>query len=333
MAFFRCMPFPRFALLSLVVLGEATLPGVLARSPAYKGAIIVDATTGHALLAENADEISPPASMTKLMTFAVMDDRIRAGAFSLQTQIKITAEDAKVAGQGDSSKVDLRAGEVFSLEELTYAMMIKSANDAAYAVGNAIGGGVPPFVELMNAKARALGMLHTTFRTPNGFPVRSHRVADGDLTTPRDFAILCRYLILHTDILKYTSVKTRPFGAGVRMPPLLMSNHNNLLGRVPGVDGLKTGFTNGAGFCIAATAQRGGRRIIVVLMDSPDLRGRDLKTAELIDRGFALLPIFGPDGPLPAAGGAAPARSPGTAAPTRPAPVDSLPSIQFTPPR
>ena len=98
----------RFFSVGLVLGRGNPAPGVLARPPAYKGVIIVDAATGQALLAENADEISPPASMTKLMTFAVMDDRIRAGAFSLQTPVKITAEDAKVAGQGDSSKVDLR---------------------------------------------------------------------------------------------------------------------------------------------------------------------------------------------------------------------------------
>jgi D-alanyl-D-alanine carboxypeptidase (penicillin-binding protein 5/6) len=325
------MRFPRLALAPVVLLLAGMLaPAARARPAAYKGAIIVDVATGQVLLADNADEISPPASMTKLMTFAVMDDRIRAGAISLRTPITITPEDARVAAQGDSSKVDLRSGETFPLEELVYAMMIKSANDAAYAVGRTIGGSVPAFVGLMNAKARSLGMNRTTFRTPNGFPVRSHRIADGDLTTPRDFAVLCRYLLLHTDILKYTSVRTRPFGAGLRMPPLPMTNHNNLLGRVRGVDGLKTGFTNGAGFCIAATAQRGGRRIIVVLMDSPDSRGRDLRTAELLDRGFAMLPIFGPAGPLPAA---APGR-PETAAPTRPAAAaDAPPSIQFTPPR
>ena len=125
---------------------------------------------------------------------------------------------------------------------------------------------------------------------------------------------LCRYLILHTDILKYTSVKTRLFGVNDRFPATPMTNHNHLLGKIDGVDGLKTGFTNGAGFCLATTAQRSGHRIIVVLMDSPDARTRDLKVAELIDRGFASIPVFGPNGAL----GAPAPRGPPALRPDRP---------------
>ncbi len=142
---------------------------------------------------------------------------------------------------------------------------------------------------MMNAKARDLGMNHSTFRSPHGFPPPSRRIAEGDLTTPRDFSLLCRYLLLHTGILRYTSVKTRAFGVGMRLQPVQMNNHNNLLGKDPGVDGLKTGFTNGAGFCLSATAQRDGRRIIVVMMDSPDSRTRDLNVQELITRAFESL--------------------------------------------
>jgi D-alanyl-D-alanine carboxypeptidase len=170
-------------------------------------------------------------------------------------------------------------------------MMIQSANDAAYALAHKAGGTVGAFVAMMNVKARELGMTHSTFRSPNGFPPPSRRIADGDLTTPRDYATLCRYLLLHTDILKYTSVKSRTFGAGIRLQPVLMNNHNNLLGRVAGVDGLKTGFTNGAGSCLSATALRNGHRVIVVMMDSPDSRTRDLNVQDLITQAFIKLPI------------------------------------------
>jgi D-alanyl-D-alanine carboxypeptidase (penicillin-binding protein 5/6) len=253
------------------------------RPPAYKGAVVMDADTGRILFEDGADEVSPPASMTKLMTFAVLDDRIRAGALSLQTSVTVVAADTKAS----PSIIGLKPREVFPMEELVYAMMLPSANDAALAVARVVGGSVPAFVDLMNAKARALGMTHTRFRTPNGLPVPSHRIADGDLTSPRDFALLCRYLLVHTDILKYTSVKTRPFGSGFRFPPTIMTNHNHLLGKIVGVDGLKTGFTNGAGFCLAATARRNGHRIIVVMMDCPDHISRDLRVADLIERGFA----------------------------------------------
>ena len=311
------MSFPRpFASLLLVFLALGAPLRASAAARVYKGVIVEDARTGRVLLADNADVLSPPASMTKLMTFAVLEDRIRSGQISLQTPVSITRATARVAMQRDSTCVWLRQGEVFSVEELVYAMMIQSANDASYALAEKVGGSVPAFVDLMNAKARSLGMFETRFRTPNGFPAPSRRIADGDLTTPREFAALCRYLLLNTDITRYTSVKSRKFGYGQRAVPVEMNNHNNLLGRVAGVDGLKTGFTNGAGWCLAATAERGGRRVLLVIMDCTDQRGRDLKAADLIERGFASLSPFGAateapprpsepvaTGPAPAAGG------------------------------
>jgi D-alanyl-D-alanine carboxypeptidase (penicillin-binding protein 5/6) len=229
--------------------------------------------------------------MTKLMTFAVLDDELRKGTLSLNGSVTVTEEDARVAAFKDSTEVWLRQGEVFQVEDLIYAMMIQSANDAAYALAHTAGGTVKAFVALMNVKARELGMNNSTFRSPHGFPPPSRRIADGDLTTPRDYAILCRYLLLNTNILKYTSVKSRTFGAGIRLKPVLMNNHNHLLGRIAGVDGLKTGFTSGAGFCLAATAERNGHRIIVVMMDSPDSRTRDLNVQQLITEAFIKVPI------------------------------------------
>ena len=290
--------------LTLAIAAAAALacPARAATAPPYKGAISTDAATGAVLFESNADAISPPASMTKLMTFAVLDDEIRAGAIALDTRVTITPEDARVGLLRKSTAVWLRQGEVFPVEELIYAMMIQSANDAAYALAHKVGGTVSQFVAKMNAKARELGMSRSTFRTPNGYPPPSRRIADGDLSTPRDYAVLCRYLLQHTDVLKYTSVKTRVFGAGMRLQPVQMTNHNHLLGKIPGVDGLKTGFTDGAGFCLAATAQRNGRRIIVVMMDSPDSRTRDLNVEELIAQAFMRLPVAeGPFAPRSAA--------------------------------
>lgn len=288
-----------------------------AKGPAetYKGYIVTDAATGDVLLSSNPDEVGAPASMTKLMTYAVLVDKLKAGGLTLQTRETVTNEDAKVGMMRGATAVWLRNNEVFTIDELVYAMMIQSANDAAYMVARVVGGTVPHFVELMNAKARELGMNHSTFRTPNGFPVKSHKVSEGDLTSPRDFAILSRYLIGHTDILRYTSVKTRPFGAQVRFPPTIMTNHNHLIGTVAGVDGLKTGFTNGASFCLAATAQRGGRRLIVVVMGSPDYKTRDRTVIQLLDRGFSMPvvqhPKLVPSAPPSAPASTAPASPPG----------------------
>lgn len=283
----KCIPFAALMVAAAAAASART-------AGAFKGAIATDAATGAVIFEDNADAVSPPASMTKLMTYAVLDDLIRSGAISLTTPVTVTREDAKVALIRDSTEVWLMQGETFPVEELIYAMMIQSANDAAYTLAHKAGGTVSTFVARMNAKARELGMLHSTFRSPHGFPPPSRRISEGDLTTPRDFSILCRYLLLHTDVLKYTSVKSRTFGSGVRLQPVLMNNHNHLLGKIPGVDGLKTGFTSGAGFCLSATAERNGRRIIVVMMDSPDSRTRDLNVQELITEAFLRLPVSGP---------------------------------------
>jgi D-alanyl-D-alanine carboxypeptidase len=253
---------------------------------AYKGAIVMDAATGNILFEDHAGIVNPPASMTKLMTFAVLHDKIATGTLALNTPVTVTAADSQIGG----TQVWLKEKEVFPVDELIYAMIIQSANDAAYALARTAAGSVPAFVELMNAKARELGMTQTTFRTPHGLPPSNRRIAEGDLSSPRDFALLSRYLIQKTAIIKYTSIETRPFGIPVRAEPVRMDTHNNILGRVAGVDGLKTGFTNGAGFCLAATAQRNGRRVIVVVMGSPSAQTRDLKVTEFLERAFAQLP-------------------------------------------
>jgi D-alanyl-D-alanine carboxypeptidase len=264
----------------------------------YKGAVVMDAATGNILFEDNASYSGPPASMVKLMTFAVLNDHLTKGTLALDTVVKATAADTKIGG----TQVWLKEHEEFPVEELLYAMMIQSANDAAYALARTAAGSVEAFVAEMNAKARELGMTNSTFRTPHGLPPSNRRLEEGDLTTPHDYALLCRHLILHTDVLKYTSVRERKFGLPVRDKAVDMVNHNNLLGKVAGVDGLKTGFTNGASFCLSATAQRNGRRVIVVVMGGETSQKRDLKVTELLERGFAALPMGGPAPIDPAAG-------------------------------
>ena len=275
----------------LLLLLAVALTGVAAAKetrPPYIGAIVTDAESGQVLFEDKADIVSPPASMTKLMTFAVLHDKLASGALTPETPVTITAEDSRIGG----TQVWLKQGETFPLEDLIYAMMIQSGNDTAHALARAAAGSPAAFVDLMNAKARALGLAHTTFRTPHGLPPANRRIADGDLTTPRDYAALSRYLLRETNVTKYTAVRQRKFGEGRRTADRVidMTNHNHLLGKVAGVDGLKTGFTNGAGYCLAATAERGGRRVIVVVMGSPDSKTRDLKVMELLERGFASPP-------------------------------------------
>ncbi len=286
---------------------------------AFKGAIVVDAASGHVLFERNADLVSPPASMTKLMTFAVLHDKLAANALSLTTPVTVNRAEAIFAMKSDSTSVWLKEKETFPVEELIYAMMIQSANDASLVLARAAAGSSEAFVELMNAKAHELGMTHTSFHTPHGLTKGKVNPAVTDLTTPRDFALLSRHLLLHTDVLKYTAVKTRSFGTGQRSKLVEMTNHNHLLGRAAGVDGLKTGYTAGAGFCLAATALRNGHRVIVVTMDGNTYQARDLKVIELLERGFSALP---PGSPAFEASGATVATS---AADTMPSPLTLAP--------
>lgn len=297
---------------------------------AYSGAIMIDADSTKILFEDGADVVSPPASMTKLMTFAVIHDKLADGSLKLDTPVTVTAADSKIGG----TQVWLKEGEVFPVEELLYAMMIQSGNDAAHALACKVAGSPAAFVELMNAKARALGMTRTTFRTPHGLPPASRKTAEGDLTTPRDYATLSRYLLRETDVTKYSGVRERKFGEGKRPPDrvIAMTNHNHLIGKVAGVDGLKTGFTNGAGYCLAATAERNNHRIIVVVMGSPDSKTRDFKVMEMIERGFAALPAT--PGPAVVKTGAAPvAKAPAApaAAPAAPTTVQTVKTDQAAP--
>jgi D-alanyl-D-alanine carboxypeptidase (penicillin-binding protein 5/6) len=309
---------------------RAEIPGVFA------GGVAVDAGTGAVLVAENADVVNPPASMTKLMTFAVLHDRLADGTLTLQTPVRVDPSDARLGG----TQVYLDPRETFTVEELIYAMMIQSANDAAHALARAAAGSVPAFVERMNAKARALGMNATTFRTPHGLPPASRRVEEGDLSTPRDFAVLGRHLVRNTDVLRYTSVRERAFGLGRAQGPMQMANHNKLLGKVAGVDGLKTGYTAAAGYCLSATAERGGRRVIVVVMGAfgPGRavdrgRARDLKAVELLERGFAAAPGTPAAAPVVrTAAPAAPAPPPRSAPAATAAPAADLPVVRTAPP-
>ncbi len=296
----------------------------------YKGAVVMDAATGNVLYEENADVVSPPASVTKLMTYLVVHDAIAAGKLNLATPVPIALEDYKMGG----TQVWLEPGETFPVEELIYALMIQSANDAATALARASAGSREAFVAQMNARAASLGLKHTTFRTPHGLPPSNRKIEEGDLTCPRDLALLARELLLHTDALKYTSTKVRSFGTGVRAAPVAMRNHNHLLGAVDGVDGLKTGFTNSAGFCLAATAQREGKRLIVVVMGSPDAKTRDARVTELINTWFPKIPatsvfLGGPAiGLSPVSATPLPPSSAGT-----PAKAEEAPAVLFRVPK
>jgi len=263
----------------------------ISRDP-YIGAIAIDYNTGDVLIEDGADKPGYPASMLKLIDLFIVLDRVEQGSIRLSDVVQITEESARMGG----SQVYLDVREQFTVEELLYALMIQSANDAAMALAIHIGGTRDGFVRMMNEKAKELGLSPITqFHSPHGLPPGKGQRPD--MTTPRDFATLCRALILeHPEALKYTSETFRVF----REDPLFeMRTHNRLLNKVPGCDGLKTGYFRDAGFSIAATAHRDGARVIAVVVGSKDRKVRDAKATELLSRGLLDASRVAPPPPPP----------------------------------
>lgn len=257
-------------------------PNVISRNP-YIGAIAIQASTGTVLAEDNADARGYPASMLKLMDLLLVLERIDARQLSLQDQVVVSAKAAKTGG----SQVWLAEKEVFMVEDLLYALMIQSANDAAVALAEKVAGSTEAFVELMNRRARELGMTHTIFQSPHGLPPGAGQ--QPDVTTSRDFALLCRELVKRPEVFAYTSARERPFRPNGGDKMVVMRTHNHLLSQVSGCDGLKTGYFALAGFSIAATAQRNGERVIVVVLGSADRKVRDAKAAALLNQAFTRL--------------------------------------------
>lgn len=281
MTFFRRLL--ALSALTVCAVSVSAVPKV-SRTP-YLGAIVIDDETGKVLFEDNADTQGYPASVTKLMTFFVVMDKVHAGQLTLETPITVSAEAANTGG----SQVYLKQGEVFTVDDLLYALMIQSANDAAVALATYTAGSKAAFVELMNVKAEKLGMTHTLFHSPHGLPPNEKQGQQVDRTTARDLAILSRELINHGDILRYTSVKVRTL-RGNTATPFEMRNHNHLLGKLDGCDGLKTGYFSAAGYSLSTTVARNNRRIVAVILGAETSKGRDLKMMELVERGFAALP-------------------------------------------
>jgi D-alanyl-D-alanine carboxypeptidase (penicillin-binding protein 5/6) len=256
-----------------VFLAAASFAAPISRSP-YIGAIVVDAADGRVLFEDRADAVAYPASCLKLMDLLLVLDRVADGRLSLSGQVTASRAAAQMGG----SQVYLAEGEHFPLEDMLYALMIQSANDAALAIAEHVAGTREGFVSLMNQKAKELGMATTRFHSPHGLPPGKGQ--QPDISTPRDFAKLCVALVReHPEALRYTSETYRVF----RQNPLFeMRSHNHLLSEVAGCDGLKTGYFRDAGYSIAATASRDGRRAIAVVMGSPTREERDAKARELL---------------------------------------------------
>jgi len=260
--------------------------GCISKNP-YIGAIIVDADSGAVLFEENADATCYPASTLKLMTLLVIQEKIADGSVKLTDLVKISTKACKTGG----SQVYLDPRETFSVEDLLYALMIQSANDAAVALAEHVAGTTEAFCELMNARAKQIGMKSSNFITPNGLTTSADK--EHDRSTPRDMITLGRQLCKYPDVFKYTSTAERSLREGTKQQ-IDMRTHNPFVKEhVDGCDGFKTGFTNIAGWSIVVTCKRNNRRIIIAVMGSEERLMRDAKAKELLNKVFAGVPSSG----------------------------------------
>lgn len=254
---------------------------IMSKDP-YAGAIVIDAATGNVLFEDNPDARAYPASVTKLMVLLLILDAVDADHLTLDEPVRVTAKSSTIGG----SQVYLKDNEVFSVDELLYALMVQSANDAAVALAIHYMGSKEVFVDLMNKRAERIGMKDTVFHSVHGLPPGRGQLPD--VSTPRDIAKLCLELLKKPDVLRYTSTWRRPFRTEAA-EPFLMENHNNLLKTMDGCDGLKTGFFWAGGFSIAATAVDEDKRAVAVVLGAKSQRVRDKEAEKMLKEGLSKL--------------------------------------------
>ncbi len=253
-------------ILSLVLVAGANRPA-MAR-PAFS-AITVDASTGKIIYSKNIDAKRFPASLTKVMTLYLMFQEIEAGRMSFSTRMKVS----KLAAAQQPSKLGLRVGSTITARDAMFALITKSANDAAMVVAEHIGGSQKGFAERMTRQARAMGMTRTKFTNPNGLPDRRQ------VTTARDMATLG--LRIQRDFPKYYKhFATRSFKYGKRK----YRNHNRLLGKLKGVDGIKTGYTRASGFNLLSSRTLGTRSLVAVVIGGRSGRSRNAFMTKILKR-------------------------------------------------
>ena len=234
-------------------------------------AILIDEDSGTVLYEKNADQQRPIASITKVMTLLLTFEALSAGRISLSDTVPVSEHAYHMGG----SQIWLEPGEQMTLDDMLKAICISSANDAAVAVAEFVGGSAPSFVNMMNAKARMLGMRDSRFRNPHGLP------AQGQYTTARDMLTLARaYLRAYPWALKFHNTHVLNHQGRVTW------NKNPLLGQYPGADGLKTGWVNASGYNLIFTASRGDKRLLAVILGAPDVRVRGTEACRLLDAGF-----------------------------------------------
>lgn len=261
-------------ILSFDVIKADNLSGIDIKS---ESGIIMEASTGKILFDKNMDEQKSPASMTKIMTMLLTVEAIESGKISLEDEVNISANASKMGG----SQVYLEENSTATVDMLLKSIAIGSANDASVAVAEKIGGTESNFVNMMNKRAKELGAVNTTFKNPHGLDEEGH------LTTAHDLALIARELIKHEEILKLTSTYETTI-THKNGKSLWLVNTNKLIKFYNGLDGLKTGFTDNAGYCLTGTMLRNDMRLITVTMKAPTKEDRNTDTINLMEYAYSM---------------------------------------------
>ena len=275
------VPLPQIAFTN----GTATVPANLnVQTQGCKAGILIDWTNKKILWNKSADTQVPIASMTKMMTALLLMERIHSDpSVTLQTQVKVTKTASLVGG----SQVYLDPRETFTLDELLKCMMIFSANDVTHLIAEFLGGGsADAFVAQMNKRAQELGLTHTHFVTPHGLPLPGQKTVDQ--SSPRELAYLAGMLLNSPEVVKWSSTRTTAIREhSTQFKPFQLVSRNGLVGRTEGLNGMKTGYTKEAGFCMAATCVRGGRTLICVVNGCSKSEIRNNLVENLLNWGYA----------------------------------------------
>lgn len=236
-----------------------------------KAALLVNMDTGKILYERNMNTAVAPASLTKLMTMFLTMDSVKSGRIKINESVRISLQAAKIGG----SVMHVNAGQKVPLVRLLAGTAVASGNDSATALAERVGGNIKNFVSLMNKKAIQLGMKNTRFKNPTGLP------AAGQKTTAYDLWLLCRsYLKKHPDAARFHKMKYFMHKGGVTR------NTNPLLGALPGVNGLKTGWTIASGYNLIVTAQKNRTRLIAIILGAPDKITRNNLAIKMIQAGY-----------------------------------------------
>ena len=239
-------------------------------------AIILEPTTGEIIFEKNSHEKLHPASMTKMMSMLLIIERINSGALSWDEIVTVSPNASGMGG----SQILLETGEQMSVRDLFKGIAVASGNDAVVALAEKIAGTEGMFVSMMNERAKQLGLVDTNFKNPHGLDAAEH------YSSAYDMAVIARELVKYPEVLEYTSIYEDYLRKDTDRKIWLV-NTNKLVRFYQGVDGLKTGYTSEAGFCLTATAKKGNTRFIVVAMGEPDSKTRNAEVTEMLDYAFA----------------------------------------------